>query len=371
MHGDNEHWLQVVDAFQSAALDSGSWPEALAMFAAATGSRAGQLIGLGSTNTVPFNWVTDLGSDWVEDFVASGGGDPHTNPFVRAGSQASTLQVQASYDFVTPEERRSNSFLTGHTRRHDVPYICLAPLVKDESSLVGLAVMRSESQGEIQAHQRAVFASIAPHVRTAVRTQMAMEHKGALLMAGALEALSMAVFVCNSRGIVKAMTPDAEALVSDGDALCLRNQSLKGFYPEDTKALANAIRVAASNLIRPAAPLASTITVRGERVQPLVLEIFPVPRQEHGFGFDPRVLVVVRGLKGDQGRLGDLVRVAYGLTPAETSVALLLADGHAPETIATMRTASTATVRVQIRSIYAKFGVRRLGELAARINQFR
>ena len=44
----------ITDRFHAAALGADSWPEALAAFAALTGSRAGQLIGLGSDKSVPF-----------------------------------------------------------------------------------------------------------------------------------------------------------------------------------------------------------------------------------------------------------------------------------------------------------------------------
>lgn len=143
----DESWLSVADAFQAAALGAGSWLDALSKLAAATGSRAGQLIGLGAGHTVPFNWVTDFGRDWEEEFVAIGGGDPAANPFVRAGVQAAALKVLTSADFVTREERRSNHFLD-FTRRHDMPYICLTPLIKEGGTLVGLAVLRSANQGE-------------------------------------------------------------------------------------------------------------------------------------------------------------------------------------------------------------------------------
>src|SRR5690606_20389354 len=65
----DEHWLAVADAFQAAAVTGAGWDYALRSLAHATGSRCGQLIGLGSANTVPFNWVTDLGPQWVEEFI--------------------------------------------------------------------------------------------------------------------------------------------------------------------------------------------------------------------------------------------------------------------------------------------------------------
>jgi len=53
----------------------------------------------------------------------------------------------------------------------------------------------------------------------------------------------------------------------------------------------------------------------------------------------------------------------YGLTPAESRVASLLADGHAPRTIAAMIGVSDNTVRSQIKTIFSKTGVCRQAEL--------
>jgi DNA-binding CsgD family transcriptional regulator len=58
-----------------------------------------------------------------------------------------------------------------------------------------------------------------------------------------------------------------------------------------------------------------------------------------------------------------VLRALYGLTPAECRVALLLSDGHAPRKIANMVGVTDNTVRSQIKSIFAKTGVKRQVEL--------
>lgn len=167
-------WLAVADACNAAALGSGSWLDALDRLAKITGSRVGQMIGFGSQNTVPFNWATELGPDYYEDFIAVGGGDPAINPLIRKGAELQVLNVAASGDFITQQERRTNPLIAEHAIRHDIPHVCLTPLIKEDGVMVGLAVFRSSRQGEIDDQQRALFASIAPYVRMAVKTQMAL-----------------------------------------------------------------------------------------------------------------------------------------------------------------------------------------------------
>lgn len=363
----DEDWLSVADSFQAAAIGNGSWQDALSGLARATGSRVGELIGIGSANAVPFNWVTGLGQDWVEEFVAIGGGDPAINPIVRNGAQAPVLKVLSSADFITPEERRNNVFLADHCRRHDIPHACLTPLIKESGMLVGLAVLRSARQGEIDARERAVFASLASHVRAAVKTQMALEHQGALLVAGAMEALSMAVFVCDRLGTVKAMTPAAETLASKGEAIRLKSGQLSGVWQIETTALTDAIDMAADVVTPPGGPRCSTVLMRGNAAQPLALDVVPLPRRNYAFDFEPRVLVVVRASESNAERTQLLLQSAYHLTAAEADVALRLSRGQSPETIADARGVSVGTVRVQIRTIFSKLDVHRQSELVARI----
>ncbi|WP_162925824.1 helix-turn-helix transcriptional regulator [Isoalcanivorax indicus] len=364
---DDQHWLSVVENFSAAALGTGTWITALENMADVTGSRAGELIGLGADNAVPFNWLTDLGQDWADDFIAADGGNPEVNPYVRHGAGLSELQVASSAEIVTPGERRTTPFMMEFLAHYDVPYICLSPLVKEPGLLVGLAVVRSQGQGEITAAQRAVFSSLAPHVRSAVKTQMALEHQGADLVAGTLEALSFAAFVCDRLGVVRSMTPLAEQLVSEGGLLKLRHGVLTGPSRHESRRLAALIDRAALGLVVPGAPLTRTLILNAGASAPLVLDVVPLPRQDYAFNFRPRVLVIVRARQSNPDHVCTLLRMAHGLTQAEADVAVRLAAGESPEHIAMARGASIATVRVQIRAVYQKLGVHRAGELAAHL----
>lgn len=362
--------MEVVDAFANAPL-TGEWLNALSLLSEITGSRAGELIGLGSANSVPFNWVSNLDKSYADDFIAMGGGDPTENPFVRVGSQLPPLKVLSSEDFLSSRERRYNRFLVEHVKRYDIPYICLTPLIKNAELLVGLAVMRSSSQGEITTAEREMFASIAPHVRAAVRMQMSLEHQGAALVAGAFEALSMGVFICDRRGVVRSMTPEAEALISLGRQLTLKHGVLCSTRPQESRALSEAIALASADIASFSNPPSSTLVIGDPGCSPLVIEIQPIPKRDFVLGFEPRVLIVVKNKKTKPDQAKDLLIAMYRLTTAEADVAMRLVDGETPEQISLARNATVGTVRAQIRAIYGKCGINRCSELIAKVNQLR
>jgi DNA-binding CsgD family transcriptional regulator len=59
----------------------------------------------------------------------------------------------------------------------------------------------------------------------------------------------------------------------------------------------------------------------------------------------------------------DILQALFGLTPAESRLALLLCDGHAPPKIADLIGVSTNTLKTQLSSIYRKTGTSRQSQL--------
>ena len=57
---DDEHWLQLTDAFHAAAIEPDRWYDALSAFAGATGSQHGQLVCMDEEASMTFNLLTAL-----------------------------------------------------------------------------------------------------------------------------------------------------------------------------------------------------------------------------------------------------------------------------------------------------------------------
>ena len=280
------------------------------------------------------------------------------------------LKVMAECDFLTPDQHATHPHYNEFARPWDIPYICLATLERQNDLLIGLAVLRSERDGHIHGKQRDVFASLAPHVRAAVRMQIALEGNGTTLIRGAFETLSIPAFLCGRNGDVQALTTSAEEILRGEHGLSLRNRFLHAFQDDDDKALNDAIVKAARGLIQPGAPTITTVTVRGaDGAAPIVLDVMSLPSLALEFSSAPRVVVVARGSRGDDARRAAMLQGVYGFTSAETDIALQLARGLSTEAIAQQRKVAVGTVRAQIKSVLAKLGVSRQVELVARLNE--
>jgi len=251
---DDEQWLAIADEFYNAAVDSNRWYGALEKLAAATGSRTGELITIGHDAVIPINILTNMDPGVHAAAAECRIGDPAINPRVNAGMTSPVLEVMAESDFITADEHAIHPHYNEFARPWDIPYICLATLERQEGLLIGLAVCRSEREGHINDEQRRVFASLAPHVRAAVKMQIALEGSGATLVRGALETLAIPAFVCSHTGAVQALTTSAEEIVRGENGLSMRNRFLRAGRDDEDRALSDAIQKSARGLRIPGAP---------------------------------------------------------------------------------------------------------------------
>jgi DNA-binding CsgD family transcriptional regulator len=293
------------------------------------------------------------------------------NPRVKAASRAPVLKVMAEADFITPEQCRRDRFYQEVARPLDIPFMCFATLDRQEHAFIALGAIRSAREEHITGEQREVFAALAPHVRTAVRAQLALEGHGAAVLTGTMDALSIPVFVCDRTGRVGSLTQAAETLVTTGRGLQLKAGRLQTCWPGEAKALDDAIEAAVIWRAQPGPAVLRTVVVRGRdhNAAPLVLDVFPLPSQAYQFTFAPRVLVVAHGPRGSKARRTAILQATYALTSAETQITEYLAEGHSAEFIAAKRGVAVETVRTQIKAIMAKLGVSRQVELVVLLGE--
>lgn len=367
MISDESDLLSVIDRFQSAALGEATWLEALEGVARATGSRTGQIIGLGSQAAVPFNWMTEMPDEASEDFLEAGGGDPQVNRRVALGGSIPELEVLADGDFAAYGRPDDPAEIKAWVDRYDVPHICLSPLIKQDGLLVGLAVLRSQKNGHITDEQRRVFSCLAPHLRAAVRTQMTLMSEGVSAITGTMETLSIAAFVCDPQGRVLARTSLTEPLLREGSHFRLRNGRLAAWNDPDGKALATEIFAAGLKVgaSRPAGPIVLRNALGGD---PLLIEVASLPAGRHPFGVERAVLVMVGARRPINHGAAAIARALYGLTSAEAEIAGDLVAGLRPQTIAVRRGTALTTVRSHIRRILEKAEVTSQLELVGGIN---
>jgi DNA-binding NarL/FixJ family response regulator len=368
---NDDHALALAGLFAAAVVD-GDWATALNAFGEACGADGGKLVGVGPDASVPFACTPRIDPAALAEFVALGGGDPARNPRAHHGLRARILESRHDLDVEADAKLRGDRAYADFCRKWDFLYGSQATLSRNDRMTVAILTHRKSRHGVPEADDRRAFEALAPHAYAALRLHDKLEGMGADLMAGALETVRSAAFVCDGLGLVRSLTPAAEAAVRRGP-LRLTAGKLSATRPADARALEDAIRAAAGGAVDPLAPWRGNLVIRDagapERFE--VVEVAPLPTMAFGLGFEARAVVTVRGLQHDDAELSGLLQIVFPLTSSEAGVVARLASGATRESIAAERCVSLGTVRMQIKRAFAKMNIHREAELFALIARIR
>lgn len=351
--GGVDEWA---DRFLSAALEPHRWDEALTAMAAATGSRHGQLIGVGP-DAVTFNWISEIDQERIDRPETRAMHRPEYNFRVTADimSDGTGVLHEAHYD-AARRVLKGDDYLDLCVDL-DIFDGCQTRLTMDDGMMTGLALLRSRKDGRTSQEQRDLFAHIAGHARTAIRLQRAIEQQGFALLTGTFEAMGRACWLLDGRGRVRGMTPRAESLLLSG-RVGIGDGLLAGHGAEQDRAILRGIRATVDRPARAASP----VILDQPDGSDILLEFHPLPEKPWATPFAPRALIVARegASAGHQARM---LRETWRLTPAEADIALRLASGMTRRQIAAARGVSGETLKAQLRSIYEKTGCSREAQL--------
>lgn len=236
--------------------------------------------------------------------------------------------------------------------------------VADESWIFSLA--RSEARGAVTPEEAARLRTLMPYADRALMLALHQRHTRIRGMADYADNLGSPLIVLDHRGRAAAVNRAAERLMSSEFAV--RGQRLWAADPE-SHALLERLALAAQRRGGPGTLQNFMIQSRHGNSRILVK-----PVTIRGLGLDAlpgaRVLVTLVETKRPQIVAEDDLRLAFGLSPAEASVAALLAQGKDAQQVADARGVAIGTIRTQIRQLFEKLDVRWLGELISVARNF-
>jgi DNA-binding CsgD family transcriptional regulator len=335
--------------------------------AALCGGHAAELIGVGPAATRLFNRAHNMDPAAHLEFLAMNGDDPARNARIRAGLSAPILRSLTEAEFGDVDAILRTELYAELLRPHGIPFTLQATLMRASAGVVGTSVCYSEKHGLATARERQVFEALTPLVQEAVRLQLTLEGRGARLLAGTMENLGAAVFICNAAGRVVCLTPEAEQLAAAGEQLVLKDRILRPAHPQDAAPFTEALLRAA--LRAPPSTPPAELPLRSPTDGGLIVcQVVSLPASDFAFGLDASVMVVARTPR-DPTRIAPILQGVYGLTSAEAGVVLGLVRGLDIEDVARERGSSAWTVRTQLRAAASKLGVSRQAELVAKLGQ--
>lgn len=355
-----ERFSQLLDALYEAALDPQGWPDCLeAVRGALRGNYASLIVrpGGGADNGL---------------IVSAGVGRANVNlgcpqialsPFTgMPPDRLLTLQ-----DVLSEADWRASAYYRDWCAPLGVFHVLAADIGTRDGGVYGFRVTRPEDAPAFSAADVALGRLLLPHIKRALNLHLSMhqDRKVNSLYGHAMAQLMIGVVVLDQSGQVLECNPAARGILDLEDGLRVVGRQLEATYVNDNRKLQRLVRDALQRPQGARIGLTEAMSVSrpsGEISWGVVVQSISPDQWTEGKQ-RPSVAVFVRDTEGKSQPPVRLAQQLFQLTPAETALAIQLANGLSLEEAAEALNIRRNTARAHLRSIFSKTGVRRQTEL--------
>ncbi|MFP5329999.1 MAG: hypothetical protein ACLGHC_07690 [Alphaproteobacteria bacterium] len=282
-------------AILNAPFDADGWERAVLAIARATGSNAAHLLGIGGPILFPLNvFVGDVPG--IERYL----GDPVFHGAInwRVGSVTAPMAIQYEPDYEAYRRLHDTSDYDDVASDLDIQYGCQCAVLLDSRNMLGIALLRSRSDGRCTDETLSRFSLLRHQLARAVRVQMALDGEAAEMMVGNLDERQCATLLLDRHANLCAMSPAAEPLFDERGPLTLSGLAVELRNRGENRAFQKALaRLLASDGHR-GAVVHETRVGRDETALGGRWRLFAVrlPHRQDGLGFDPHLAVTLKPL---------------------------------------------------------------------------
>lgn len=365
---DSSDLLDLIGRTYDAALDETLWSGLASQIARTFGSSSAALrIRNERTGNAPLlTWTKNmvLPADVMEQYKSHYW---RRDVWANRAAELGLSQVFTSEDLIHDAALERTEFYRDWLRRFHIFYIVGAILPIGANETCSFGVHRERTSGNYSEQDKLPVAQYLPHLRRALQirrrfTDAAIERYAAL---DALERTATATLVLDADGRILYANTEAEILLRSGDTLRSIGGRLATNSRSTSERLSYAIADAAKTAAGKSGSSGAGMTIaRADRL-PLTLLVAPFRPARNAFGAPrPAAILFIRDPEqSTPSRLA--LQDLFGLTGAEASIAMALADGMSLDSIAKDRYISLNTARTHLKNVLAKTGTNRQSQLVA------
>ena len=357
----------LLDSIYTAAEDPGAWP--------------GVLTGIMSTfDVMGANFFINVGSSSPDGMAIAQGMEPDVlrryneyyfdlDPMVKASFRYPPGTFLSSESLFSESEYTASEFYQDLNLPAGIHHIFGTTLVRSPTSYAALSMNQPVNAETIQGSNLKLFQHLIPHLQRSIavyeRLQEAEHHLA--YFEEVVDRISCGVIFVDRSGHVVHANAAAREMALENDGLTLDRECVRGALSNDTKALRRMVSQTLMTTTGEGADCAQAIVLsRPSGKRPYQVVATPLSgRQHERCSCRALAALFVTDPESTPETPEHLVRMLYGLTPAESRVAESLLHGASPEEISDRNGVSLATVRTQLRSIFDKTETRRQSELVA------
>jgi DNA-binding CsgD family transcriptional regulator len=348
----------IESSVYDAALDPDRWPAALQSLIGALDAIGAALIARNNL-TGAVDWASFVGpsagfkQDYIDYFSKR-------DRYTAVLDQSSSGSLVRLTDAIPPPDLRTDEWYNDFVRKCGVGDIIGSRIHDAGSHTISLGIHWAIGRAPLAPDHLALLQRLLDPIGRAARLQhrlhgLAWKSSAALL---SLDQLAAGVIVSEGDGRVLEMNGIAERIVSCGDGLTCRQGKLVARRAFETARLASLIAAAGN---RSGGSIGRMAVARPSGRTPYLLT---VTRLGPHLGAYNRALVLTLIIDPDA-RLPapNHLTELFGLSPAESRLAIALMSGERLRDIAPHLGVEVATLRTQLSSIFRKVGVKRQSDL--------
>jgi len=245
---------------------------------------------------------------------------------------------------------------------NQIRFILGADVVAEGGAEFRLRITRPPTQANFSKGDKALCQVLLSHLKRAVNLHARIDRVETerQLYAMAMDRMLVGTVVLDEKGAIIRCNSLADAILAEKDGVWIGQGGLHADHSNEERDLQRLLRVAlAIPAGTPIVPEALSLTRPSGRA-PLGILIRPIPLGEWSEGrHRPAVAAFIRDPERKSHPPYELLRQLFGLTAAEATLALLLANGLTLDEAAAELGNRKNTIRAHLRSIFSKTGVKR------------
>ncbi|MEP6964221.1 MAG: LuxR C-terminal-related transcriptional regulator [Polaromonas sp.] len=355
-----EFLSHILGAIYDAALDEAGWVTFLESVRNLLGANYASLI-------VRTETTDDIGL-----IVSAGNDQPNLdpgNPYIAMSPFTGMRpdQLVTIGEVISEKDWRASTYYRDYCEPQGVFHVLAADIATRNGGVYGFRITRPETAPDFSRADRDFCKLLIPHIKRALNLHLSInqDRKVSTLYSHAMAQLMVGVVVLDQNGQVIESNPAATAILELKDGLRVAGKQLEASYANDNRKLQGLVRDALAHPHASKLALTEAVSISrpsGRLSWGLIVQSISSDQWTEGKQ-RPSVAVFVRD---SEGRVDPPVRLAqqlFHLTPAETALAIQLANGLSLEEAAEVLNIKRNTARAHLRSIFSKTGVRRQTEL--------
>lgn len=269
-------------------------------------------------------------------------------------------------EYMSAAEFEATEYYQNYIEPANVRHILGADLWHGERLLARLRVTRPASRDDFSEREKAICKGLLPHIKLAVQihSRLRESERERAFYADTIDSLSVGVLTLDAQGDVLNCNPVAERLLEQGRGAAVQGGRLvleKRGEQQDFKALLT--EVIQAHHRKEAGCVRAFRLSDASALSGLSLLLRPLAHSDHGGGQRPAVAVFISDPMAPRQTPSDVLIELFGLTPAESKLAIRLVNGQSLDEASESLNISRNTAKSHLSSVFSKTGVARQTQL--------